>query len=241
MLYKYLLELKHRIILIIFSWIVTILICYYYKEILLFLLIKLNKNLYFLESFYFISTNLTDVFTVYLKLSYFISTQLCVFLLFYHFLIFISPGLFKHEYKIIKLVIIMSCFFFLFSVFVLNNFVLPYVWSFFLGFQSNQTNESINIFFEAQIKEYLKFYINMHYITIIISQIFVFLLLLLHFIENKIKFIIKTRKLIYCAFLIFSTIITPPDVISQIVISLCFILFYEFIIIINLLKIVVIK
>lgn len=241
MLYRYFFEIKSRILLIIISWVITILICYFYKETLLFLLVKLNIKLYYLESFYFISTNLTDVFSVYLQLSYFVSTQLSIFIFIYHFLLFISPGLFEHEYKMLKLIVLMSLFFLSLSILILNIFVLPYVWTFFSGFQTNQYNESINIFFEAQITEYLNFYILTYYINVGIGQVFVFFLLLLNFIENKIKFINNTRKIFYSIFLIFATIITPPDIISQIIISLCFSLIYEIIVIIILLKTIIFR
>jgi len=241
MLYRYFFEIKSRILLIIISWVITILICYSYKETLLFLLVKLNIKLYYLESFYFISTNLTDVFSVYLQLSYFVSTQLSIFIFIYHFLSFISPGLFEHEYKMLKLIVLMSLFFLSLSILILNIFVLPYVWTFFSGFQTNQYNESINIFFEAQITEYLNFYILTYYINVSIGQVFVVFLLLLNFIENKIKFINNTRKIFYSIFLIFATIITPPDIISQIIISLCFSLIYEIIVIIILLKTIIFR
>lgn len=239
MLYRYILEFKSRILLIIVSWIVTFLICYNCKEILLFLLIKLNIKLYCLKSFYFISTNLTDVFSIYIQLSYFITNQLSIFLFFYHFLVFISPGLFKSEYKAIKLTLFLSTLFFFLSFCILNNVLLPYIWSFFLSFQNNQSTQSINIFFEAQITEYFKFYIYIHYITFIISQSFVLIVLILNFIENKINFVSKTRKVIYSSFLIIATVITPPDILSQICICLCFILVYEFFIIIIILKTVI--
>jgi len=241
MLYRYFFEIKSRILLIIISWIITILICYCYKEILLFLLVKLNVKLYSLNSFYFISTNLIDVFSVYLQLSYFISTQFSIAILFYHLLIFISPALFKHEYKILKLIIITSFLFFFFSVLMLNTFILPYVWAFFSGFQTSQNSESINIFFEAQITEYFNFYITMYYINVSIGQVFVFILLLMNFIDNKIKFVSNTRKVFYSIFLILATIITPPDIISQIIISLCFSFIYELIIIIILLKTIILN
>ena len=241
MLYRYFFEIKSRILLIIISWVITILICYFYKETLLFLLVKLNIKLYYLESFYFISTNLTDVFYVYLQLSYFVSTQLSIFVFIYHFLLFISPGLFEHEYKLLKLIVLISFFFLSLSILILNIFILPYVWTFFSGFQTNKYNESINIFFEAQFTEYLNFYILTYYINVSIGQVFVFFLLLLNFIENKIRFINNTRKIFYSIFLIFATIITPPDIISQIIISLCFSLIYEIIVIIILLKTIIFR
>jgi sec-independent protein translocase protein TatC len=141
----------------------------------------------------------------------------------------------------LKLIVLMSLFFLSLSILILNIFVLPYVWTFFSGFQTNQYNESINIFFEAQITEYLNFYILTYYINVSIGQVFVFFLLLLNFIENKIKFINNTRKIFYSIFLIFATIITPPDIISQIIISLCFSLIYEIIVLIILLKTIIFK
>jgi sec-independent protein translocase protein TatC len=124
---------------------------------------------------------------------------------------------------------------------MLNTFILPYVWAFFSGFQTSQNSESINIFFEAQITEYFNFYITMYYINVSIGQVFVFILLLMNFIDNKIKFVSNTRKVFYSIFLILATIITPPDIISQIIISLCFSFIYELIIIIILLKTIILN
>jgi len=236
MLYKYILELKSRILLLVFSWIITFFTCYKYKKILFFLLIKINTKLYYLKSFYFISTKLTDVFSIYVQLSYFVSIHLFIFLLFYHVLVFISPGLFNSEYKTIKFTFFLGSFFCLLGFFILNIYILPYIWSFFLSFQNNHSSQSVNIFFEAQIIEYFKFYIYIHYLTVIVSQVFVLILIILHFTKNKIDFVTKTRKIVYFGFLILATIITPPDVISQIIICIGFILFYEFLIIIVVLK-----
>ena len=241
MLYQYILEFKSRILLIVVSWFDTLLICYCYKETLLFLLIKLNIKLYYLESFYFISTNLTDVFSVYLQLSYFVSNQVSLCFLIYHFLIYIAPGLFKYEYKTIKLTIILCCFFCLLSFLILNIYLLPHLWSFFLSFQNNSSSKSLNIFFEAQIIQYLNFYIYLHYRIIIISQIFAGFFLILNYIENKISFIIQTRKFTYTIFLILATCMTPPDIFSQIFLWFCFILIYEFFIICNLFKTIMFK
>ena len=241
MLYKYILEIKNRVFLIIISWMISILICYCYKETLLFLILKLNDKLYYLDSFYFITTNLTDVFNVYLQITCFISNQFMVILIIYHGLVFFSPGLFKHEYYVLKHIILISLFFYCIGIFVCNYLVLPHVWSFFLSFQNNQLKDGIVIFFEAQITEYFNFYISIYYISVFISQIFVLVFLVLNFVKNKIKFINNTRKLAYSSFLIFSTVITPPDIISQITTTLLFVFIYEIIIGIVILNMSILK
>lgn len=236
MLYNYYLELKNRIFLLIITWLITVIICYLYKEILLFLLIKANSELYNLKSFYFISTGLTDVFKVYLRLSYFLSTQFLILIFFYHFIIFIAPALFYYEYKIIKIFIFNFCLFFCISIFSINYFIIPNIWNFFFSFQNNNLL-NINIFFEAKISDYLNFYINVYYTTVAVNYIFFIVLILLNFVQNKIIFVLKTRKIFYFVFLIIATLVTPPDVISQVFLVLYFILIFELLIWLNIVKI----
>lgn len=239
MFYKYILELKNRLFLSCFSWFITFIVCYNYKKTLLFLLIKLNIKLYHSESFYFITTNLTDVFNVYIKICCFISNQFFIIYLIYNCLLFISPGLFYYEYKNLKLIVLFSLFLNCVNIVAFNSLFLPYLWSFFLSYFENNVVENINIFFEIQITDYFLFYINTYYILILISQLFLIIFMILFFISNKINVIKTTRKLTYAIFLIFSTIITPPDVISQVILTIFFILLYEIIINLIFFKIVI--
>ena len=227
MFYKYFLELKNRLCLSCFSWFISFFISYNYKETLLFLLIKLNNKLYNLDSFYFITTNLTEVFNVYIKICFFISNQFFIIFLVYNSLLFISPGLFYNEYKNLKFIIFVSLFLNGISIVCFNYVFLPYLWSFFLSYFENNFVESVNIFFEIQITDYLLFYLKTYYICILVSQFFVVIFVLLTFISNKIDVIKTTRKFLFSFFLIFSTLVTPPDVISQLLLTLFLISFYE--------------
>lgn len=201
--------------------------CYYYKNILLFLLIKLNFRLYNLKLFYFITTNLSDVFSVCLKLSYFISFQFTILLIIYHITMFFSPGLFKFEYNLLKLTIFVCFILFIIGIAILHLFVLPFLWDFFLALQSTC---KIQIFFESKITEYFDFYLEIYMLVILITQICSIILLNLLLVKNKIVFIINYRKFVYVSFILISTLITPPDVVSQILVSTCLVLFYELIV-----------
>ena len=203
MLFKYVLEIKTRIFLVAISWLLTAMACYCHKETLLFLLIKSNTKLYCMASFYFITTNLTEVFTVYLRLSYFVSTQFTFFVLLYHCLMFFAPALFRTEYNIIKQPVFISLGFLFLSILIFNILLLPLIWSFFLSFIKD-SNNSINIIFEAKIIEYYEFFTSTYFIVVFIGQLFGFVLFMLNVVKDKHKFVKVTRKVFYVFFFVTS-------------------------------------
>jgi len=80
MLLYYFLELKNRILLIILTWSGIFIICYNYKEILLYIIIKPSFNTYYkLNKIYFITTNVTEIFNTYIYLANFISNKIIFF------------------------------------------------------------------------------------------------------------------------------------------------------------------
>jgi hypothetical protein len=64
-MFKYILEIKNRLFLLLFTCVSTLVICYLYKETLIFLLVK--SNIFFSNNFYFIFTNVTEIFSVYIQ------------------------------------------------------------------------------------------------------------------------------------------------------------------------------
>ena len=234
-MYNYILELKNRFSLLIISWIFSVLVCYLYKETLLFLLIKSNTSLYNLRLFYFISTDLTEIFEVYLKIAYFCSTQLLVFLFLYHIFLFIKPALFKYEYIKLKVVLSLVAGAYGSSVLLFNKFILPIIWMFFFNFQKS-TFGGVNVFFESRVKDYVKFYIIMYSNVVVIGQLFAFILIFLVVSPNITSMVLKTRKVFYLIFLLVATLLTPPDVISQLLVAILFVCLYEFFVIFILFK-----
>ena len=234
-LYKYILEIKNRAILIIVCWVISFAVCYFYKEALIFMLVKLSVQKKKLSLFYFISTDLTDVLSAYIELSYFISIQITVLIICYHILMFFSPGLFVYEYKRLKNMLLVSLSFVVISIFVFNVYVLPYVWSFFLSF-SYKSFFSISVFFESKVTEFVYLYKNFNYITILLGQFFSLFYFSSQYIENKRNFILQTRKTFYFIFLILATTITPPDIVSQLFLISVFVIIFEFLSLIIVLK-----
>jgi sec-independent protein translocase protein TatC len=232
MLYDYILEIKNRTLLIALMWVSLIVTCFFYKETLLFLTIKPNISLYKENLLYFIATNLTDILYAYLHLSYFIANQIIVLYILYNIFTFLAPALYKLEYKYFKIILFsIVCLWFL-SFLILNIYVLPYCWNFFLSFQTTIVNQAIKVHFEAKITEYVNFYIFLHSICNGISQVFLILFLFLDTRIDKINFIKNSRKIFYFIFFLIATLITPPDIISQMVVGCSFILMYEILILV---------
>ena len=236
---KYFLEIKNRLVLLLLTWLSTIFISYFYKETLLFFIIQPNTFRYVNEHlafFYFIFTDVTEVLAVYLKLTIFLSFQFFLIYSIYHFFLFLSPALFQLEYLYCKFGIKTIGLMWLFSAVLSTYFLIPLTWNFFLSFQDLIVTCSFNLHFEAKLNEYLNFYVSFYYLCGFYCQFFALFLLFSNYLGINIKVIKKFRKLYYYCFIILSTLISPPEILSQIFISLIIIFIYEFLLLFFLLN-----
>lgn len=219
--YNYLKEIKNRFILILICCFFSIFVCYHYKEIILFVIIQSNNC----SEFYFIFTNVTEILYVYLDTIMFFNIQIffCYFL--YNLFYFFSSALFKSEFlyiiKIFKIIFI----FWIFSLFVLNKFIIPISWNFFLSFQQLTVKYSFTLYFESKITEYLAFYKSSYYLCTFFVQFFLFCFF--YFNKNSILQIKKYRKIYYFSFLLIVTFLIPPDIFFQLIFSFILLMLYE--------------
>ena len=222
---KVLVEIQNRIILIILSWISTFLVAYNNKKQLLFLTIYFNNRIYLDKNFYFITTDITDLLTSYLTLSYFLTNQLVLIYALYSIRTFLAPGLYDFEYTKIRsklritLLIIFFCFLFT------NQGILPTFWSFFNNY--TKANNNVPIYFEAKINEYVDLYIFIYYTSAVICISYSILYYVINFYEYNFNFLKSAKKLMILACFIVSTVLTPPDIASQIAFGLLLIIMNE--------------
>jgi len=244
MFYNFLIEIRNRGLLLFLTWFSTLIICYLYKEIVLFLFVKPSLIFFEKNSLYFIFTNLTEIFSTYIQISYFIANQIIFIFILYHLIIFITPGLYYFEYKNLKNIFKINIFFWIMSILILNILILPISCQFFLSYQKTINNLTLNFYFEAKINEYLKFYILSYYLCNLNFQFFVFFFICFNYIKKNLQLLKRIRKSFYFLFFLLATTLTPPDIYSQLFISLNTIIFYEISIIYiifktNLLKLIV--
>jgi Sec-independent protein secretion pathway component TatC len=236
-LYTYYLEIKNRIFLSLICWISVSIVCYFYKETLLFLFISFSNYGVLADSKpYFIFTDVTEIFSVYAQLIFFISNQILFIKLSYHILMFLSLGLYKFEYTNLKFAFKVLLSSWAISIFLLNRILVPLSWNFFLSFQDQTHLKTISLFFEAKLNEYFNFYISLYYICLLNFVFFVFVALFINNISNDLSKIKSFRKIFYFIFVMFSTLTTPPDILSQLLLSFILILNYEILILIKIYK-----
>lgn len=235
----YLLEIRNRLILTFLTWSSIVTVSYFYKETLLFLLLQPNKlfelgtTSYFS---YFIFTNVTEIFSVYIQLIIFLSTQIVFIYLIYHCFSFLSLAFFNWEYHLFLSFLKLSLSIWCFSIILTNYVLVPLTWNFFFSFQKLTSEQFMSLHFEAKLNEYLDFYTSLSYLCIFYCQIFTIIIFFLSFISYNSIAIKKFRKFYYYIFVLFSTLVSPPDIISQIVISVLLIFSYETLIIIFTIK-----
>lgn len=233
--YQYYLEIKNRSILLLFTWVSLLIVCYDFKEPLLFTFIDSNK--YYNNMPYFIFTNVDEIFYVYLRLIIFIANQITIIMALYHGLMFLTLGLYYSEYKQLKLILKIFIITWLCSIILLRKVIMPFSWSFFLSFQeTNNHLQPASFFFEARILEYFDYFTNFYYLCVMNCQLLTLSVLFLNKISKETGTIKTFRKLFYLVFILFSTITTPPDIFSQIIMSTSLILIYEILVFLKYIK-----
>jgi len=168
-----------------------------------------------------IFTGLPEAFFTYLKVALLAGIILATPVLFYEFWMFISPGLYRDEKKYMLPIIILSLIFFIAGASFGYFIVFPYGFQFFLGF----TTETIQAM--PSMKEYLSFASKM-----LLAFGFVFELpLVLTFLARMgivtPSFLKKNRKYALLLFFVGAAIITPPDVVTQVMMAMPLIILYE--------------
>ena len=91
-------ELKYRIIYTIISLTLLTTVLYNFKTELIYILNGHENNI----NEYFIYTKLSEVFVTYIQLSFFLSFYITSAVLIIQLLVFLTPGLYEYEYKILK-------------------------------------------------------------------------------------------------------------------------------------------
>lgn len=218
---NYLKELHYRFLLCLLCFLATASILYLYKEQLFYFLGNYQSSPFP----FFLATNLPEVFLASVKLTLFLGLYFSLPVICINLWLFFKPAFYKHEADKIKIILVVSAFLYgltlLFTIFIL----LPSCWKFFQSFELTSANNGINIRLETRLTEYLNFLFDVFFTLSFLSYsslIFFFLI-----VNYTINLCIKYRKLLYFSFLCLATLITPPDIFSQLFVSVLLISSYE--------------
>ena len=158
-MFKYLLELRNKFILLIITFFSTLIVCYWYKDALLFLVTQMHLND---ENLYFIFIDVTELLYVYLNIVFFFSVQISIWYFVYYLFSFLATALYFHEFKFIRFLLISGTVFWFLSILLSSYIIIPIGWDFFLSFQLQQ-----GFYFEARIRDYCIFFNNAYILCLI--------------------------------------------------------------------------
>ena len=227
-------EFRNKVIFCVIFFITSFCTCYFFsQEIYKFLLQPFIEISHGGEGRRLIYTSPGEAFTTYIKLSFyssiFFSFPFFVFQA-YHFL---SPGLYKNEKKNILSILLLCPSLFLFGAILAYYFILPIALSFFASFEVHNSLTSLPIQLEARISEYLNMVINLILGFGIAFQLPILLIFLIRFGIMSPEDLKSKRRYWIVAIFIISAILTPPDILSQISLTIPMIILFEIVILIG--------
>lgn len=226
-------ELRQRIIFSLIFFIFAFGICYFFsKEIYQFLLQPFIKNFHDDQNHRLIYTSPAEAFISYLKLS-FISALFFSFPIFAsEFYLFLSPALYKNEKKNILLIFFFAPLLFLFGAAFSYYFILPITFEYFLSFenQGSAANAILPVQLETKISEYLNFVTNLIFGFGVAFELPILLLFLIKVGLLSVNDLKHKRKYWIVIIFVIAAALTPPDVISQISLSVLLISLFEIVI-----------
>lgn len=168
-----------------------------------------------------IYTGLPEAFFTFLKVSFLAGLIVASPVIIYQFWMFVAPGLYTKEKKLLLPIVFLSSFFFiggsLFGYFV----VFPYGFQFFLGFAT----ETIRPL--PSMKEYLAFSSKLLLAFGLVFELPLVITFLARLGIVSVDFLKKNRKYAMLLFFVGAAIITPPDVVTQIMMAIPLMILYE--------------
>jgi sec-independent protein translocase protein TatC len=213
-------ELRRRLIICFISIGICFVVCYVFSkklfEILMLPLISAMP-----EGEKLIYTGLPEAFFTYLKVALLAGILLSVPILMYQLWMFIAPGLYDKEKRWVAPIVILSSVFFtggaLFGYFI----VFPFGFKFFMGFASDFVKPL------PSMREYLGFSAKLLFAFGVVFEMPLFITFLAKLGIVDVPFLRTKRRYAILLFFVFSAILTPPDVITQIMMAGPLIMLYE--------------
>jgi sec-independent protein translocase protein TatC len=168
-----------------------------------------------------IFTGLPEAFFTYLKVAFLAGLMLAAPVIIYEFWIFVAPGLYDKEKKLLLPIVFLSTFFFMGGALFGYFLVFPWGFKFFLGFATETIRPM------PSMKEYLGFSAKLLLAFGLVFELPLVITFLARLGIVSVDFLKKNRKYALLLFFLGAAILTPPDVVTQIMMALPLMLLYE--------------
>jgi len=213
-------ELRQRLIVCAIAVGVGFAASYFFAEKLFILLVTPLKAV-LPEGEKLIFTNLPEMFLTYLKVSLIAGVLIAAPVVFYELWMFVAPGLYQKEKKYLIPFVVSSTLLFvggaLFGYFI----VFPFGFDFFIGF----SNEYVKAL--PSVKQYFSFSIKLLFAFGLVFELPVVIFFLTKIGLVSVEGLRRKRKYALLLAFVMGAILTPPDVVTQLMMAGPLILLYE--------------
>jgi sec-independent protein translocase protein TatC len=200
-------ELRKRIIFSALFFIIASVLCYNFSEKIVTHIIAIARDV----EFVFIAP--AELLLSYIKLSVIGGLTVSSPFIIFQIWLFVIPGLKKKEKRYILISLIFGSIFLIAGVVFAYIVVVPTMIVFFMGFRIDEISPMISF------NSYLSFILSTIFTFGTIFELPILMVLLTRFGIIKTSFLRKNRKFIILIIFILAAILTPPDVISQIILA----------------------
>jgi len=225
---QHLIELRKRLLIVFLAMMSGTAVCYAFVDYIYgFLVHPLTVSMGEGDSQRLIYTGLTEAFFTYVKVSFFAGIFITFPILLMQIWRFIAPGLYDNEKRaFLPFLIATPALFFLGGACV-YYVVLPLAWPFFLSFQSSGDVTGLPIQLEARVSEYLDLVMTLIFAFGLCFQLPVLLTLMGKVGLVSSKWLAAQRKYAVIVTFLVAAFLTPPDVLSQILLAIPILALYE--------------
>jgi sec-independent protein translocase protein TatC len=168
-----------------------------------------------------IFTGLPEAFFTYLKVALLSGILVASPVILYQFWMFVAPGLYRKERRLLGPIVLLSSFFFIGGALFGYFIVFPWGFKFFLGFATETIRPM------PSMKEYFAFSAKLLLAFGLVFEMPLVLTFMARLGIVSVPFLKKNRKYALLLFFVGAAILTPPDVVTQIMMALPLMVLYE--------------
>ncbi|MDX2074585.1 MAG: twin-arginine translocase subunit TatC [Alphaproteobacteria bacterium] len=227
-LMAHLIELRKRLVICFIAFFAATGGCYFFaSEIYAFLVAPLAHAFPDPASRRMIYTSLTEAFFTYLRLAVFAGFVLSFPVMAAQLYRFLAPGLHNNERRAMLPFLAAAPGLFLLGAAFVYYLIFPAAWKFFLGFESVGAPGALPIQLEAKVADYLTLVMHLILAFGLSFQLPIILILLVKSGMVQVETLKKGRRYAIVGIVSVAAIITPPDIFSQIALSVPLYVLYE--------------